>query len=159
MANRRSFLLTSTAALASACIPAGFAQPSRQDAFTNASLGAYRQGLLTQSQFERRTGSLFMIFLDETEVLYTRLRSVTPYEPSPPKPAGRVVSPRTAVLSSTRQVNAFTLLFDCDRPLPAQDSYIVDHATLGRFVMFLVPGASPAGDPICTAVFSTFAEA
>ena len=161
MRTRRDFLVNSTAVLVSPYLHASLAQSApAQDVFTNASLGAYQQGILKQAQFEARTGSLFMIFLDESNVLYTRLRAVKPYTTkAATRMPGRLIGPRAWLAATSRQIESFTLVFDCDKPLPEQNSYIVDHATLGRFVVFLVPGTSSAGSPICTSVFTTFVEA
>lgn len=161
MHNRRKFLVTSSALLAGITLRTGLAQRlASEDTFTNATLGAYQQGILTQPQFEHRIGSLFMFFSNTMDVVYARLRSVTPYElNAPAKLPGRMVTPHAPIRSLTRQVNTFTLLFDCENQLPAQKSLIADHATLGRFVMFLVPGTSSSGTPTCSSVFTNFAEA
>lgn len=161
MRTRRDFLVNSTAVLVSPYLHASLAQSApAQNVFTNASLGAYQQGILTKAQFEARMGSLFMIFVDESNVLYTRLRAVTPYTAkAATKLPGRLIFPRPSLPAPPRQIEAFTLVFDSDKPLPEQNSYLVDHATLGRFVIFLVPGFSPTGSPICTSVFSNFVEA
>lgn len=160
MHDRRHFLLNSTALLAAVTTRGAFAQQAAtEDAFSNATLGAYQQGILTQTQFEHEIGSLFMFFIKTTDVIYARLRSVTPYEGRPPANlTGRIITPRRATSSFTRQVNTFTLLFDCENPLPEQKSLIIDHATQGRFVMFLVPGTSSTRTPTCSGVFTTFAE-
>ncbi len=34
-----------------------------------------------------------------------------------------------------------------------QDSYVIDHATLGSFTIFLVPGKDEHGGNTCTATF------
>ncbi len=101
-----------------------------------------------------------MVLVEGGDALYTRLRSVKSDPVKPPaKIVGRLVTPKIPVRTLTRQVDAFSLTFDSDRPLPAQGSYTVDHATLGRFVMFLVPGTSPSGSPTCSSVFTSFSEA
>jgi hypothetical protein len=54
--------------------------------------------------------------------------------------------------------SSFSVLFSCDAPVQ-QQTYLLDHGTLGRFSVFLVPGAGAGGQPTCTASFNYLTSA
>ena len=77
MQSRRRFLAASAATLAAAALPTGLlAEQLGPDVFTNASLGAYTQGLLTQANFSALAGSVFTASLPDGSYRYLALRSV-----------------------------------------------------------------------------------
>jgi hypothetical protein len=166
MNSRRDFLVTSSALLAGAAFPkALFAQRIGGEVFTNASLGAYTQGLLTQVNFEKVIGSVFTTFLDNGAAAYLLLRAVTASTTSVATASTTqqlTVSPRlTAVLpprnpaAAAQQPTNFQLHFNITGPAFPQDTYLLDHGTLGRFAAFLVPGSTGK----CTASFCYFQNA
>lgn len=162
MNSRRQFLLASTAAIAGATLSRNlFAQRIGGAVYTNASLGAYTQGLLTQANFEKVVGSVFSLFLDNYAADNLLLRAVTssPTPASASNAAGQAIStirpigaptlpPRT-IGKAAQQPMSFQLHFNVSGVAFGQDTYLLDHGTLGRFAAFLVPG-SPGK---CTASF------
>jgi hypothetical protein len=162
MNSRRQFLLTSTAAIAGVTLPRVlFAQRIGGAVYTNASLGAYGQGLLTQANFEKVIGSVFSIFLDNYTAGNLLLRAVTSSAASTApnserqqavntmRPIGEPVLPPRVIGKTAQQPISFQLHFNISGPSFGQDTYLLDHGTLGRFAAFLVPG-SPGK---CTASF------
>jgi hypothetical protein len=170
MRNRRNFLVASAALVTSVTLPKSlFASRIGGDVFTNASLGAYSQGLLTQANFERVIGSQFTLFLEHNKVAYLRLRTVESLGPqtggtlssqtSPAVP--RAKSQTVPVPGSTapaQQVVGFHLTFNTEGAVFAQGTYLVDHGTLGRFALFLVPGDPIHGNVSCGATFTSLAK-
>ncbi len=134
-------------------------QLTDKNVFSSGFLGAFDQGLMTQANFEKQLGSLFMMFLDDSSVVYMRLVSVT--ENKPPVAAARATTPVRAAKTSAKPpvVVSFTVRFKAETPLQKQGSYIVDHGTLGRFTLFVVPGFDEVGAPTCSAVFSSLQKA
>jgi hypothetical protein len=156
MPSRRHFLATSTAAIAVATLPTPlFAERLGGEVFTNGSLGAYAQGILSQANFESRLGSIFKAFLDNDKVAYLRLQTVTGTSASstPPLPTqGRVSlsQARRAPTFNSPQITSFQLSFSTGGAIVTQGSYLLDNDTLGRFACFLVPGA----EGFCGATFA-----
>jgi hypothetical protein len=161
MSNRRQFLASSAAAVTMAALPSSlFAERMGGKVFTNASLGAYAQGTMTQETFEGVVGSSFKIFLDDFRAAQLRLLSVTPLgaaAATATNNAAPVIKTRASVGRGTvapvappkQQVTGFYLTFSIVGEAFPQDSYLLDHGTLGRFAVFLVPG----GTGNCTATF------
>jgi hypothetical protein len=162
MNSRRQFLLASTAAIAGATLPRGlFAQRIGGSVYTNASLGAYTQGLLTQANFEKVVGSVFSLFLDNYVADSLLLRAVTSSPTSAVassaaeqavsaiRPIGGPILPPRTIGKVAQQPISFQLHFNVSGASFGQDTYLLDHGTLGRFAAFLVPG-SPGK---CTASF------
>lgn len=166
MATRRQFLASTSAVCAIAALPKSLlAQRLGGQVFTNASLGAYQQGLLTMENFKAVIGSTFKAFLDDASVAYLTLESVTA-TPAPPAPANPGAPPSqdgsTSMLRFARPVQAegdsFSLSFATGNTAIAQDTYLVDHGTMGRFAVFLVPGSAQSqGNLTCTATFNYIA--
>jgi len=169
MHNRRRFLVASAALVTGVTLPKSlFASRIGGDVFTSASLGAYSQGLLTQANFERVIGSQFTLFIEHNKVAYLRLRTVESLGPqtgeassSQTSPAvRRAKSPIVPVPGSTvpsKQVGGFHLAFSTEGAAFDQGTYLVDHGTLGRFALFLVPGDPTHGNGSCGATFTSLA--
>ena len=154
MSTRRKFIVLSAAALSSAALPKHLlAERLGGPVFSNASIGAYEQGLMTPATFENLVGSEFRIFLEDYAVANLRLNSVTNkvFGPTPERLKTRQASPKLivprgadlSISAAATQPTFFQLHFGVSggRSFP-QDSYLLDHGTLGRFVAFLVPGDS-----------------
>ncbi len=138
--SRRRFLTSAAILTAASTLPSrALASRTGGDVFTNASVGAYVQGLLTREHFETLIGTLFLAFLDDDRTAYMRLRSVEELKPRQTKDA----------------VAAFHLSFSTGGVAVEQGSYLLDHATLGRFALFLVPGVAAHGELTCGAVFAS----
>jgi hypothetical protein len=162
MQTRRDFLAVSTAAVATAFLPASvLAQTSLPEVFSNANLGAYSQGLLTQASFERLIGSTFTVFVDTDLYAFLTLRSVTDMAaastaPATPAAKGTAISaPRSK--TANPKITSFFLNFSVAGSTFPQDTYTIDHGILGRFAALLVPGR-PTAAPSCGATFSYLSE-
>jgi hypothetical protein len=158
MQSRRRFLAASAATLAAAALPTGIlAEQLGANVFTNASLGAYTQGLLTQANFTSVTGSVFTASLPDGSYRYLTLRSVAaaPVSSRTTNAAPRSVAAPKITLNTSVQVSSFALVFDVQGDAIPQGSYLLDHGTLGSFVIFLVQGQTPAGTPTCVATFAS----
>ncbi len=169
MSNRRSFLkLSATAATSAMLLPKlGWSQADRLGGpvFSNASVGAYQQGLITLVGFQKLVGSEFKAFLDNNEAAWLRLRqavaidySLTPEKKKARLAAQQVIAPTGADLTLARnpvQPDTFELRFDIRGPNFPQNSYLLDHGTLGRFVAYLQP-STPGR---CYATFTSFPAA
>lgn len=159
MQSRRHFLHLSSAVLAAALLPETLLAQSRAGIppFSPAGLGAYQQGLLTRARFESLLGSSFRVFLDEGRVADLTLVKVT--DPVAVLSASLPESPQKAdTLARLKQAypspdQSFTLQFSCGNTLIPQDTYTVDHGTLGSFALFLVPGGT-AGNRTCGSSFN-----
>ncbi len=159
MSTRRHFLAVTAATITLAALPKSlFAERLGGDVFTNASLGAYGQGLLTQATFEKHIGSVFTAFLDDDGVGYLTLEKVVA------QPTGTNASSQLRLPGSSAtvqlQITSFHLTFST-KAVFSQGTYLLDHGILGRFAAFLVPGDSVKGNGSCGATFSylTGAEA
>lgn len=160
MPSRRHFLAASAATVTAAALPKSLlASSTRHEVFTNASLGAYTQGILTQANFESVVGSTFTLFLDNDAVTYLRLVKVIGASTSgltatqglsrAPLTAARV--PRVAPTQTT----SFRLSFSTSGAVFfPQSTYLLDHGTLGEFAAFLVPGDPILASGTCSAVFN-----
>jgi hypothetical protein len=164
MPSRRRFLAASAATLAAAALPKRLiAEQLGANAFTNASLGAYAQGLLTEANFQKQVGSVFTAQRTDGSYGYLTLRSaqtVTVGANSAAKsnPSARIVI-STPPAAAPMQVSTFALIFDVQGPAFDQGTYVLDHGILGSFAVFLVPGATPNGTPTCLATFSSLVSA
>jgi len=158
--NRRSFLALGSSAIMASALPGKLlAQSSSSDVFSNRNLGAYTQGLMTQATFQRLVGSPFTADLGNGHYANLKLLSVqavTPPASSSSQPgAGKsrvlsVVSPVTVAKSSS---SSFNLNFSTGGKLLPQNTYTLDHGTLGSFAAFLVPG-DPVHGGTCSACFN-----
>jgi len=159
MQSRRRFLAASAATLAAAALPTGLlAEQLGPDVFTNASLGAYTQGLLTQAHFSALAGSVFTASLPDGSYRYLALRSVDGTTTLPSRSTNaspRSITTPQITLNTSVQVSVFYLIFDVQGDAIPQGSYLLDHGTLGSFVAFLVAGQTPAGTPTCVATFAS----
>jgi hypothetical protein len=158
MSSRRRFLAASAATIAAAVLPKGLiAEKSGASVFTNASTGAYSQGILTSANFSNQIGSVFTALQPDGSYAYLTLRSVQTFtlaSPTKPIAAPRVIS-GTQSGAPTEAVSSFQLIFDVQGAPLAQSTYLLDHGTLGSFAVFVVPGATPAGSPTCMATFAS----
>ena len=146
MSTRRSFLKVSTAACAVSALPANlFAQAPSNNPFTNANLAPYAQGILNKSAFDAVLNSVFTVFTP-AGTAYMRLIRVeelngtafaTASHAAPTLATGR------ATATPTSAGYNFHLSFAVSGPTIAQGTYTVDHASLGRFALFVVPGGTP----------------
>jgi len=155
MQTRRDFLAVSSAALTAALLPAAvLAQSSLPEVFSNANLGAYSQGALTQAAFERLIGSTFTVFVATDLYAFLTLRSVRNLIPAPsttpPTPKAATASP---LAGKSTAITSFFLYFSLDGPVFPQAAYTLDNGILGRFAALLVPGQS-GGEPGYGATFS-----
>jgi len=156
MPSRRCFLATSAAAFTAATLPKSLlAERLGGNVFTNGSLGAYAQGILSQANFEAQVGSIFEAFLDNDEVAYLRLQTVTgtssaPTPPIQPRSRANFVPAVRVPTVSSLQITSFQLSFSTGGAVFDQGTYLLDSATLGRFACFLVPG----GEGSCGATFA-----
>jgi len=155
MPSRRYFLATSAAVFTAATLPKSlFAERLGGNVFTNGSLGAYAQGILSQANFEAQVGSIFKAFLDNDEVAYLRLQTVTgtstPATPVKVPLRGNVIPAVRVPTLSSPQITSFQLSFSTGGAAFDQGTYLLDSATLGRFACFLVPG----GGGSCGATFA-----
>ncbi|WP_263381036.1 DUF6916 family protein [Granulicella paludicola] len=155
MATRRHFLALSSAALAwAASTRKLFAQASNRlgiPRFSNAALGAYQQGLLTRTNFESVVGSSFHIYMDNQQISELQLAVVTsPYDTTVTDQPTR---PGAIPIKRPSPKQTFAVKFTSGSTSVPQDSYVVDHGTLGSFSVFLVPGPKSANANTCTATF------
>ena len=140
MSSRRHFLAAAAATITFAALPKSlFAERLGGDVFSNASLGAYAQGLLTQATFEKHIGSVFTAFLDNNAVGYLTLEKVT-------------AQPASSATTKQVQITSFHLSFSTNAVF-SQGTYLLDHGILGRFAAFLVPGDPVKGSGTCGATF------
>ena len=157
MSSRRHFLAATAATITLAALPKSlFAERLGGDVFTNASLGAYGQGLLTQATFEKHVGSVFTAFLDDDAVGYLTLQKVVA-QPTGTNTSIRLRLPGTSA-TVQQQITSFHLTFSTKAVFP-QGTYLLDHGILGRFAAFLVPGDSVKGNGSCGATFSYLTSA
>ena len=159
MSTRRHFLALTSAAAAASALPGTLRAQFPTEVFSNANLGAYAQGLLTQSTFERNVGSVFKAFHPDRNVSYLTLLAVIDMTPA-------AVSARRSAASQSHVSGlqkgalaagdspSFDLAFAVSGPAIVQQSYTLDHGILGRFVAFLVPGLSSNGGNTCGASFN-----
>lgn len=173
MPSRRRFLAASAATLTAAALPKSiFAEQSEANVFTNASLGAYTQGLLTLANFAKQVGTVFTVQRDDGSYGYMTLLSAAsvvlganaPLKPAPTAPSVAPIAPRISVnpVSApvvTQGLTTFRLVFDVQGPSLPQQTYLLDHGTLGSFACFLVPGMSSSGGPTSSATFCELAAA
>ncbi|WP_158822883.1 hypothetical protein [Granulicella sp. S156] len=156
MSSRRHFLAATAATITLAALPKSlFAERLGGDVFTNASLGAYAQGLLTQATFEKHIGSVFTAFLEDDAVGYLTLQKVVAQPAGTSALSNASSQLRLPGTSATvqQQVTSFHLTFGT-KAVFTQDTYLLDHGILGRFAAFLVPGDSVKGNGSCGATFS-----
>ncbi len=148
MLTRRTFVAVGAAAtLVRLSVKPLRASTRDNDVFSNATLGAYTQGILTQAHFETLRGDLFMILKDGGKAEYVRLAKVTALpDKTPPAKRGKVPAP---------QFDAFFLTFTGVSPDFQQGSYVLDNGHLGRFACLLVPGRSEQGEATVGATFVT----
>jgi hypothetical protein len=156
MYNRRRFLILSSGLVAAAALPAkSFGSGPSQGVFSQQSLGAFNQGTMTQSVFEGVQGSVFTAFLSDGSVAYLRLAKIeglganasTTSNSSSGKLLPVIVPRGVTSRTQSTQVSGFSLRFSVSGPLTEQGTYLLDHGTLGRMALFLVPGEGS-----CTAV-------
>ena len=153
MSTRRHFLAAAAATITFAALPKSlFAERLGGDVFTNASLGAYGQGLLTQATFEKHVGSIFTVFLDDDAVGYLTLEKVVAQSSTLSNTSIRLRLPGTSA-TVQQQVTSFHLTFSTKAVFP-QGTYLLDHGILGRFAAFLVPGDPVKGNGSCGATFN-----
>jgi hypothetical protein len=147
MPSRRCFLVTSAAAITAVAFPKSLlAERLGGEVFTNGSLGAYAQGILSQANFEAHMGSTFKAFLDNDEVAYLVLQAVTGTNSSSTISV-RLLSRVNSIpalrrpTSNAPEITSFQLSFNTGGAVFSQGTYLLDSVTLGRFACFLVPGA------------------
>jgi len=161
-------LTLSSAALAISALPGKLlAQHVGVEVFSNGNLGAYSQGLLTLEAFQRLVGSEFRVFFEDGSITPLTLLSVTdrnqtaeailPAATAPQQKAARAYSEFQRAPVAGLTTSAFDLRFSVNGAPLAQQSYTLDHASLGRFAAFLVPGLSTAGGNTCTGSFNYLA--
>jgi len=165
MPSRRHFLAASAAAIAAAALPGDvFAQRLGGEVFSDASLLAYARGTLSQTNFESLVGSFFKIFLENDEVAYLRLQTVTGTgDPSirqgifqlPVQTPGQTGLTTRGSTPTAPQMTVFHLRFSTGSAPVGQGTYLLESGSLGQFACFLVPGA----EGYCTATFAYLGSA
>jgi hypothetical protein len=167
MSTRRQFVrwsstaLCALAALPKALLAQTIKQPVDSEIFAPGYLGAYTSGLLTQQHFAAVVGSSFRILHVGGAVTNLVLTSTisSAAAPSAPKPNPiRGAAPTFLLAEPQAAQNSFSVLFSSDAPVQ-QQTYVIDHGTLGRFAAFLVPGTGTGGQPTCTASFNYLTNA
>jgi hypothetical protein len=161
MITRREFLALSTFAVAAPAWAKG--TPTDRlggPVFSEASQGAYTQGLLSRKHLEALVGSLFMVFLDDDAVAYMRLKKVGEFQATVPAPRANLTARPVGSPTAPPAISleSFYAQFDTGGIAIKQDSYLLDHGTLGRFTVFLVPSPDSAAERTCTATFTSFAS-
>ena len=148
MLTRRHFLTSASALCVVSASPAfaGTSRPS-EDVFTNASLGAYTQHLLTRAHSEKLLGTLFMVFVPDQDARYLYLHKVVALDTKPRE--------KSAVRPGEVKMGSFSLSFKGNGPTFPQGTYLVDHGTLGRFALFLVAGSITPGAVTFEATFTS----
>jgi hypothetical protein len=163
MSDRRRFLLLSSAALACVAAPRVLLAESTNrrgiPVFSNAALGAAQQGLLTKAHFDPLVGSSFHAFLDDYQVMDITLFKVTDLAAKSAATTTTTSVTATKRLSSTiarpgRMTTGFTLAFYTGSTVIPQDSYVLDHGSLGSFTTLLVAGNQTAGMRTSCATFN-----
>jgi hypothetical protein len=169
MQTRRQFLVLSSAACAAAAAPKGlFAERLGGPVFSNASVGAYQQGIMTLANFQALVGSTFTTFLENDDVAYLQLRAATAVTNATPTAVARTapargpqmawIGPGAAVAAPAQLTETFALSFSNGGKAVPQGSYLMDNGTMGRFAIFLVPGTDAAGNPTSGATFNYLVE-
>lgn len=160
MPTRRHFLASSSAVCALAVVPKSLLAQSARAVFTNASMGAYTQGILTMANFTALVGSTFTAFLPDGGFAYLRLQSVTSLSTSQTSSnfATRAVQSHAEQPAQLLD-NSFLLTFASGNQVLPQSTYLVDHGTLGSFAVFLVPGSTTPGSATAHATFSYLPQA
>jgi hypothetical protein len=156
VSSRRNFLILSSAAAVAAALPTRvFGEPIGDEVFTNQSLGPYQQGTVTQAHFEAVIGSPFTIFLPEGRTAWLTLRRVVgqtfPASGSGSNGAKSMPASIVKAYAAAPQLASFELHFDHNGPQFAQDSYLLDHGTMGRLAMMV----GSAGTGKAVAIFAS----
>lgn len=115
--------------------------------FNNQNLGAYVQGTLTRTAFEAVIGTPFTLFLPNGSAPWLTLRSVVGQTYTAAATAQGTPMPAALARSvaATPQVVSFELHFDFNGAAFPEDSYQLDHGTMGRMVMMVgAPGPGKA---------------
>jgi hypothetical protein len=163
MQSRRRFIAASAVTLAAAALPTGLlAEHLGAAVFTNLSLGAYTQGLLTQAGFTAVIGSDFTLQLPDGSYRTLTLQSVntvTSASTSSTSAGPRVVVNPKISINAPAQISTFVLVFAVQGDAIPQGAYLLDHGTLGAFALFVVNGQTPAGTPTLVATFSQIVSA
>jgi len=162
VSTRRSFLSTSAAAIATAVFPKYlFAQKRGIDIITSASTGAYTQGLLTQPRFHELVGSTFSAnsALGKTSsLLLTTVSDAVVQGSTIPvsvsSNVGRMHSTVHPTANRQTQLTSFSAQFQVSGEPLTQDTYILDHGTLGSFSALVVPGTQSSGQQTVTVTFN-----
>jgi hypothetical protein len=153
MYNRRIFLSLSGGALAAAVLPSNsFASGPGKSVFSPQSLGAYTQGKMTYDVFQSVQGSVFTAFLSDGQVAYLRLNKVVDFATASATASNTpIATPQSGLASRAAiakkqaiQISGFSLQFSVRGPLTEQGTYLLDHGTLGRIALFVVPGENSA---------------
>jgi hypothetical protein len=159
MQSRRRFLAASAAAITAAALPKNLIAEqlgAGSTVFTNSSLGAYTQGLLTEPNFAAATSSVFTALMPDGTYRNLTLRSaanVTLGSAKSASSAPRITIVGTPASGSAVPLSIFQLTFDVQGSSIPQGTYVLDHGTLGSFAVFLVAGQTAAGTPTCVATF------
>ena len=126
--------------------------------FSNAATGAYQQGLLSRARFTTLVGQSFRIFLDDDQVADLVLHKVMTQQDVALAARDGSAASQLAVHKLAKRWpspdNCFMLVFHSGSTLVPQDSFVLDHATLGSFAVFLVPGSTTPGRATTIATFN-----
>jgi hypothetical protein len=153
MYNRRRFIILSSGLVAAAALPSkSFGSGPSESVFSQQSLGAFNQGTMIQSAFEAVQGSTFTAFLSGGGTAQLLLAKVEDLGAAAAALSSSLSTKKFSVsvpkgvapTSQSTQVKGFLLQFSVNGPLTEQGTYLLDHGTMGRMALFLVPGAGSA---------------
>jgi len=139
--SRRRLFQMGQACLAAAAVPEVFAADGEGEA------GNRRLALLSRAEFAPHVGSSFGV---RTEGSTSWLRLVAIEDGSAPAGDYSNVPARFRPKGPATKVDAFALRFVGPGAGLTQNTYVVEHASLGRFPLFL----TPAGENGYTAIFN-----
>jgi hypothetical protein len=146
--SRRNFLVTGQTLLAAAVLPRKFFGAVASSGF-GSSEGANLDAF-TKDTFLPLVNSTFAVGSDSTTKAYFTLLSVEDMNSETPMPDASVTVPPIQANTAPPMIDTFVLHFYATGDTLEQGTYELEHDTLGRFPLFVVP----AGPSLYTAVIS-----
>jgi hypothetical protein len=163
--SRRRFLETaSLSVLVGAALPRMFAQESRESVeerysperlapFTGISAEKFRPLIGQAFRITASTGASYSWTLTDVKAV-TAEDAASAKLPAQELQTQALPTRLNPTLPSQPPMNTFTVSFRGSGESLPQDTYTVEHAALGAFPLFLVPGSPAANPPTYSAVFS-----
>jgi hypothetical protein len=107
---------------------------------------------MTYDVFANVLGSVFTAFLSDSNVAYLRLIKAEAFgagaTAAPNSPVARAQTVALSKVAGARkqmtEIDGFSLQFSVRGPMTEQGTFLLDHGTLGRMALFLVPGQESA---------------